>query len=167
MSAVEQDKPLTAQYVRELLAYDQITGAFTWKKKPARRICVGSVAGSLHDGRIIIKIQGIPYRASRLAWLYMTGEWPIGEVDHKDTVSDNNAWLNLRDVSRKVNQQNCRRANCRNVSGLLGVSQKPWGFMVRIYVDGKQHYLGTYRDSQVAHQVYVKAKRQLHEGNTL
>jgi len=158
---------LTQVRLKELLDYNPETGVFVWKVKPARRIMIGDVAGSFREGRVFIRINKRTHRASRLAWLYMTGKWPVGEVDHKDTVSSNNAWLNLRDVSRQINQQNTCRAMSTNVCGFLGVSQKPWGYMARIYAGGKQHYLGTFRSAESAHVVYVEAKRKLHGGNTL
>lgn len=34
--------------------------------------------------RIYIKVRKRGYLGSRLAWFYMTGSWPKGEVDHKD-----------------------------------------------------------------------------------
>lgn len=158
---------LTQARLKELLDYDPETGIFAWKIKPARRIMVGEIAGHFREGRWFIKINKQNHRASRLAWLYMTGEWPCGEVDHMDTVSSNNAWLNLRDVPRQINQQNTRKAMNTNVCGFLGVSQKPWGYMARIYVNGKQHYLGMFKSAEIAHAAYIEAKRKLHKGNTL
>lgn len=54
--------------------------------------------------------------AARLAWLYMTGEWPAGEVDHKDLDATNDKWGNLRAATPFENQQN-RRIRPDNSTG--------------------------------------------------
>jgi hypothetical protein len=130
------------------------------------------VAGSVNPcGYRQIKIDKHLYRAHRLAWLWMTGAWPIQEqVDHINGIRDDNRWANLRNVSRAANNQNQRRAQSRNLSAqLLGVSRKnaAGGFQARIRHEGKEKRLGTFRAAALAHEAYVAAKRKLHEGNTL
>ena len=48
------------------------------------------------DGYLHIEIDGQDCLAHNLAWLYMTGEWPPGEIEHIDGDKLNNAWANLR-----------------------------------------------------------------------
>jgi hypothetical protein len=43
-----------------------------------------------------ITIDGECYRADHLAWLYMTGTWPPGEIEHIDGDNSNDRWANLR-----------------------------------------------------------------------
>lgn len=59
-------------------------------------------------------IHGYHYKASRLAWLYMTGEWPKYEMDHINHVKDDNRWVNLRDVTPAE--------NCANRTGIFAIS---------------------------------------------
>ena len=99
--------------------------------------------------------------------MYMTGEWPNGEVDHIDTNSMNDAWANLRDVSRQVNQQNQRKPLKTNKLGFLGVSKYGNGYLARIHANGVTKCLGTYSTPEKAHEVYLSAKRDLHTGSTL
>ena len=130
----------------------------------------GSVLGCLHGGRYVaFSIDGRYYLAHRLAWVSVTGEWPRGEIDHWDTNGLNNAWKNLRDVTKVVNMQNLRCARKDNKTGLLGASwsERDGLFRACIRVDGKQRYLGMFDSAEAAHAAYVKAKRELHEGNTL
>jgi hypothetical protein len=76
---------LTAEFVRSIFSYEPLTGVLTWKVSPNRRIIIGSKAGTIHkQGRLIVNIKGKLYQASRIIWLYMTGEWPEFEVDHED-----------------------------------------------------------------------------------
>lgn len=107
------------------------------------------------------------YKAHRLAFLSMTGEWPTGEVDHMDGDRLNNRFGNLRDVSHAVNLQNRRNATSRSESGILGV-QKNWNkWYAVITTNGQSKNLGGYATPEEASAVYLQAKRRLHEGNTL
>lgn len=111
---------ITAIELRECLQYDPITGRWVWLKC-ARASWQGRPAGSLDaKGYWVIKINGKSYKASRLAYLYMTGEWPKEEMDHIDGTSWNDAWCNLRPASRLENLQN-RRQRDDNTSGAIGV----------------------------------------------
>lgn len=47
------------------------------------------------DGYRYVDIDGESYRADKLAWLYMTGEWP-DELVHVDGDKGNNVFANLR-----------------------------------------------------------------------
>ena len=114
---------LTAEELRELLRYDPNTGIFRWKVKQ-RRVSygVGDVAGSLDSssGYHRIRIDGRDYRASRLAWLYVYGRWPTDEIDHKNTIRDDDRLANLREATRGQNNYNTKRFST-NTSGLKGV----------------------------------------------
>lgn len=111
---------ITAQKLRERLQYDPNTGNWIWLKTP-RAGYVGRPAGSLDaKGYWIIKIDGQSYKASRLAFLYMTGEWPPDEMDHIDTKPWNDVWTNLRPATRVENIQN-RGMRADNQSGAVGV----------------------------------------------
>ncbi|WP_230878255.1 HNH endonuclease signature motif containing protein [Burkholderia sp. 9779_493] len=114
-----------------------------------------------------ITIDGIRMYAHRLAWFYVYGEWPSGDIDHIDGVRTNNAINNLRDVPRGVNMQNQRRARSNNrTSGLLGVTwhARRYRWCAQIQVDGKRKGIGYFDDAETAHQAYLDAKRKLHAG---
>lgn len=162
----------TASQVRELLHYDPETGVFTRRVSTGGRYgaAVGSVAGCLSDqGYVMVSVMSKQYRAHRLAWLYVTGEWPTAEVDHKDGDRRNNRWSNLRDVPTAVNAQNKRRAQRNSRTGLLGASwsERDGRFVARIKVAGKYQSLGGFDTAQEAHEAYVHAKRQAHAGCTI
>ena len=64
---------LTANRLRNILKYAPATGVFRWKISASTRAPVGTIAGSRNGrGYRQIRIDGRPYSASRLAWLYMT-----------------------------------------------------------------------------------------------
>jgi hypothetical protein len=152
---------LTKAILDSLLSYDAESGSFTWIK-------TGALAGSQRPrGSRQIGISRKIYLEHRLAWLHHYGEWPVNEVDHIDGDPSNNRISNLRDVSHRLNQQNQRRANRDSRIGMLGVSTANSKFIAAIHVGGKRLHLGRFITPEAAHQAYVAAKRQLHEGNTL
>ena len=156
---------LTAERLREVLDYNPDTGVFVWKVRTSTRTHVGDVAGSRNsDGYLQIKIDRIRYKCHRLAWLYINGVWPTGEIDHVNCVRDDNRITNLRDVSRNVNMQNQLAAHSNNVSGMLGVCQRKKGWQAELQYNGIRYYLGSYATPEQAHAAYFKAKRRLHSG---
>ena len=162
---------LTQARLKKLLHYEPETGVFTWKVRPSlkSRRRAGDVAGCRWNKppRRVIGIDGTNYLAYRLAFLFMTGEFPLLGVDHKDTDPSNDAWDNLREASDEINQQNRRRPSKKNRCGLLGVSKKRNGYCAQISIDKKQTYIGTFDTPELAHAAYVAAKRIHHPGCTL
>ena len=68
---------ITAERLRAILHYDPETGIWTWLIAASNNVKVGDVAGSKEkQGYWVIVIDYRRYKAHRLAWLYMTGEWP-------------------------------------------------------------------------------------------
>lgn len=158
---------LPAARVRELLHYDKATGRFTWLvSRPGAP--AGSEAGTINNnGYRLIAVDGVRYRAHRLAWLWVKGVWPAGEIDHRNTKRSDNRWRNLRQATFEHNQQNRRRALRTNRLGLLGVSKAGCRFRATIFYGGKDRHLGTFDTAAEAHAAYVAAKRQHHPGCTL
>ena len=166
----ESMKDLSILRLREVLNYDPVTGIFTWKTRIADRIKIGDVAGTVYGlGYRLIRIDGQQYHAHRLAWLYMTGAWPVHGIDHINGERDQNQFINLRDVPPQYNAQNKRRPAKNNVSGYLGVSWYSRGKCWRagIRVNGKGYHLGYFNDPAKAHQVYLAAKREQHQACTI
>lgn len=97
---------IDAVQLRERLQYDPNTGRWIWLKT-LRRGFEGKPAGSIDaKGYWVIKIDGKSYKASRLAHLYMTGEWPEDEMDHINRTPWDDWWTNLRPATRTENNQN-------------------------------------------------------------
>lgn len=156
---------LTAARLRELLYYDALTGAFNWRETVGRRGKVGQLAGNVHSsGYVHIIISRVSYKAHRLAWLYMTGEWPIGTIDHRDTDRANNVWSNLRDVPGHWNTQNQSAPHKNNKSGFLGVTRQGNYWRSNIRVNGMAIFLGSFSTPEAAHERYLQEKRLRHPG---
>lgn len=150
--------------LKEILTYDDQTGLFYWLKDRGRRVKAGQWAGSQDkEGYIVIRFDGKAYKAHRLAWLYVYGEFPSGDIDHRDGVCHNNRILNLRLATNSQNQQNKKKSIGKS-SKYLGVHfcKKVNKFQALINVNGVQRSLG-YFDSEIeAHEEYLVAKSELH-----
>lgn len=149
---------LTATELRTELQYDPDTGVFTWLRKHhgkhLRR------AGTIDsEGYIRIIIRGRYFQAHRLAWLYMTGTFPI-QVDHKDLNRTNNAWSNLRAATHSQNMANKR---CRASSGLKGAYKCARTAKWNAYIsdNGRQKYLGRFDTKEEAHAAYATEAKKL------
>jgi hypothetical protein len=140
------------------------TGVFRWRVprggKPA-----GSIAGCKHkvDGRIYIGIDGRLYKAHRLAWLYVHGEWPPAGIDHRDTIVSHNWIDNLRPATQAQNMQNIRRPHRDNKTGFLGVqrrSKDTWCARLKcgpLFINSIQ-----FPTPEEAHAAYLRIKSLFH-----
>lgn len=135
---------LTQEILKSLVFYSKKEGTFTYSSGKKE----GKVAGWLTPrGYLELSVRGRTYKAHSLAWFYITGKWPEGEIDHKDRDPGNNSWENLRDVSHFVNSCNVGvRAN--SSSGVTGVNyHKEKGvWIARISVKGNRVCLGNSSD---------------------
>lgn len=48
------------------------------------------------DGYTYVDLEGEKVRADAIAVLFMTGEFPKGEVEHLNGILHDNSWVNLR-----------------------------------------------------------------------
>lgn len=156
----------TASALREILDYDSGTGLFRWKAR-RQRVVVGSVAGARDDrGYTRITIGRRGFRAHRLAWLYVHGQWPDSDIDHINGQRSDNRIGNLRVCTNSENGQN-RGLNANNRSGFTGVSyhRQTGKWQAHIHGGGKRHRLGEYDTAEQAAQAYAEAKTRLHTFN--
>lgn len=153
--------PLPAEELRRLLGYDPETGIFIRLVRTANTIRVGDIAGYVNKaGYRLISVNGAEHNASRLAWFYMTGEWPQRQVDHKNRNKSDNRWANLRIASASQNIANSG-LHSKNKVGLKGVSRRKTGqYEAGICVNYRQIHLGLFNCPAAAHFAYVIAAEQ-------
>jgi HNH endonuclease/AP2 domain len=155
---------LTQKSLKGIINYNPDTGIFT-RIKTTRNVKSGDVAGHLTiHGYIAICVGGRKYSAHRLAWLYMTGEWPKDQIDHINCVRNDNRFVNLREATNSANQQNIKNPRSDNKSGLLGAFFDPKSnkYTSRIKINKKRFYIGTFNTANEAHQAYLNAKSEHH-----
>lgn len=145
---------LNLEYLKDCLSYDCDTGIFVWNERPRSHFKYeklwldwnkrwsGKEAGWIEKSQSNttktsyrkISINGENYKAHRLAWVFITGDWPTGMMDHINGDGLDNSRLNLRDVSNQENTKNQSRRK-DNKSGITGVGwQKAIG---KWYANGR------------------------------
>lgn len=146
-------KTLTLEKLKQHVSYDPETGLFVSLSKRN----YGKVIGHENDkGYIEIRIDNVPYRANRLAFLWMTGEMPTCFIDHKNRVKSDNHWLNLRPATRSQNAANMGLVKT-NSTGMRGVSRSKERFSAAIEVNQKRIWLGRHDTVDEAAHAYNKA----------
>ena len=153
---------LTFERLRAALHYDPITDVFTWLARQRK----GKRAGTDKGGYVQISIDGVLHNAARLAVFYTTGSWPVNDVDHRDRVTNNNRWDNLRDATHAQNMQN-KSLYRRSKTGHTGVhfDAERGKYRAQINVDGKAIRLGRFDTAELAAAAYATAKMDLHTFN--
>lgn len=167
--ALPGPKVLTHIRLLELLSYDPYSGLFKWRIHRKNSTPVGSISGSpTCKGYVGITVDGKQLVAHRLAWFYINGEWPSGQIDHINGIKADNRISNLRVVTNSVNQQNKKSARADNKTGILGVHLHYSGkYQAKINIGGRQRSLGMYLSAADAQAAYIEAKREYHDGCTI
>ncbi len=129
---------ITAPELRQILTYNPTTGIFNRRNDP------GAVLGRIATkGYRQIMVASKRYMAHRLAWLYINGEWPAGQIDHINQAKDDNRIENLRVVTNKQNGENVRHFS-HNTSGLKGVRFRAGSWVAEIKHLKKSQHLGSF-----------------------
>jgi len=156
---------LTQAQLKKILRYDSKTGEFVWRTRQGRRSdLIGKRAGIVQNkGYLSIGISGKRYLGHRLAWLYMHGCFPSGNLDHKNRNRLDNRIINLRVATGAQNAANSKRRTSNR--GLLKGAfwdkhHQRW--TSSIGHNGKPIYLGTFTTAEEAHAAYCKAAKRLH-----
>lgn len=155
-------KPLPdASVLKDLLTYDPHAGSFVWNPRRPEHFAATDArtpewacswwnsrfanqpAGCVDpSGYHLIRINGVDYRAHRVAWMYVNGAEP-DTIDHVNGDRMDNRIENLRDVDAAGNARNAKRRD-DNLSGVTGVGfyPKTGRWRARINRDGKTILLG-------------------------
>ncbi|MBS0251219.1 MAG: HNH endonuclease [Proteobacteria bacterium] len=151
--------------LRELLDYDPATGLFSWKRAVGRNVKTDVwIAGSKQSGGYLrIRIERQLYYAHRIAWFYMTGAWPPGDIDHVNGTRTDNRFANLREASRSENLRN-KGMRANNTSGYKGVcfDKRKGQWRSTITVHKKQTHIGYFATPEQAYAAYCAAAEAHH-----
>lgn len=156
---------LTVERLRAVLDYDPLTGVFVRLVKTSNNVDMSKPPGYVSDqGYLIISVDGREYRAHRLAWLHVTGEWPSNLIDHENEIRLDNRFSNLRDLTKRGNMENQSKPYSGNSSGILGVSRcrRTGRWVANIKSNYRSQYLGRFAKKLDAQAAYLAAKALLH-----
>ena len=142
---------LTQDRLKELLAYDPETGVFQWKRTKGR-MKAGQLAGATDTyGYHVIRVDGVLYKAHRLAWLHTHGNWPAKVVDHINRRPGDNRLCNLREATQSENMHNANRKSESGVPGVRWSSERN-RWVAQIRVGYRNHVIGSFlsKDEAIA-----------------
>ncbi|WP_202210588.1 HNH endonuclease signature motif containing protein [Pseudomonas paraversuta] len=145
---------ITQARLKELFTYDPETGHFTRRIKVSNRHA-GTIAGGINNsGYVMLRIDGKRCMAHRAAWLYMTGEWPVSEIDHINRNGFDNRFANLRDVTHLANLHNRSSGKAEAAEPHVYWDGRKggrwWGCFTFC---GRSHYTGSSRDKATAQKM--------------
>lgn len=144
----EPEESLRDELVRRF-HYDPETGLFTRKVGKA----AGRVIQPSANGYVYLRLSRILRRAHRLAWLYVHGTLPNGEIDHINRQRSDNRIVNLREGSGFLNMHN-QGLRSSNTSGFKGVYRAGNRWTAQINAYGKTYRLGTFASAVEAAAAY-------------
>lgn len=155
------------EQISAAMEYDRLTGSIKWLHRKDVPPCIngryaGKEAGKIDShGYRLIRFNKKTYFAHRIAFLFMNGRWPDGQVDHIDRNPLNNSWANLREATHT---ENMRNRPGLGPSGHKGVSYiaKTGMWRAQIHISGKQHYLGSFETAELAGAAYISRASEVH-----
>jgi len=142
-----------AIHINQILRFES-DGVF-WIKSFPGRVKVGDQAGyviTIRNRRhYVIKINRRVYFIHRLRWLAENGEWPKGQIDHKDRNTLNNKMDNIREATQSQQNANRRPFRDRKFKGVYDNGNK---WRARIGLKRKVINLGSFSSETEAAKRY-------------
>lgn len=151
-----------ADRLRELFDYNPETGALTWRPRPpdsfrsragcamwTKRFSGKHVCVKGKSYRAQVPVDGKAYPIHRIIYKIMTGNDPIGVIDHINQDHTDNRWANLRDVNVRVNRLNTK-ARADNALGIKGVFRRGNKYIASVGLRGVSIHLGIYESEAMA-----------------
>lgn len=154
---------LTQADLKENLYYDPETGLFTWLIPAQRRRLTKEAGHKSSDGYTHVFFRGTLYRAHRLAWFYVHGEFPVGFLGHINGDRSDNRIENLRVADNFQNSHNAQIA-ANNATGFKGVSycKTHKKYRAQCAVNKVNAFLGYFDTPEEASAAYEDFAREHH-----
>ena len=138
--------------IKDYLSYDKDTGLFTWIKC-RKGVKKNKVAGRIDsNGYITICFNYKHYLAHRLAWWFVTENWPKNQIDHENKIKADNRFVNLREATIIQNSGNTFKQSSTNK--FKGVNWHKRDKVWRATCSNK--YLGSFKTELEAAKAYNK-----------
>lgn len=157
---IPKTKTVTHAELIKMLNYDAQSGEMSWRNPAGRN---PKEIGSIHaNGRRYITISRKSYGAHRLAWFYVKGRWPKGNVrpingDYLDLRLENLVVESPSDTARHSKHR------INNTSGYRGVSwDKTRGkWIATIRENNAQRSLGRFDTKEAAAEAFEVARQRI------
>ena len=151
---------LTQERLKELLHYDPETGVLLRVKSGSRLDIVGRPAGTTTaTGYLTTMVDGVSHYCHRLAWLYVYGVWPAGQIDHRNGVRSDNRIANLRDCTCRENQQNrARPSGAANPFRGVSWHARDRHWRAAVTINGTKKNLGAFPKAEDARRAVQRAR---------
>lgn len=152
--------------IDQLLRYDPESGKLFWRVSRGQ-LQAGSEAGTItainqRTPYIRMLVNRRPYLAHRVAWLLMTGSWPVNQIDHRNGDGLDNRWCNLRQADASLNMRN-QALKRTTTSGFRGVNfrKRTGKWKVEITHNEQRLFLGYFDDLEDAVLKRLEAEHEL------
>ena len=131
---------ITHQELLDNFDYHSETGILYRKYKNGD---VQQIGCASRRGYLRLRFNKVSFSVHSLAWMFINGAMPNGQIDHINGITNDNRIENLRDVSQSENMRNCALSK-NSKSGHLGVYwveyRRRWRSM--IFENGKNNHIG-------------------------
>jgi len=149
--------------VRELFTYEPETGDFFWTDKCAKNVKPGGLAGYRDKcGYWGITIDSVIYKAHRVAWAYVHGEWPSLDIDHIDGQRGNNSIKNLRLATNHQNQANRKATFGKSIYKGVCFHKEHKKWMAQLKKNGETEFIGYFTSEEDAAIAYNERAILMH-----
>lgn len=155
---------MNIERLRELFELDEAAGLLRWRVSPTSKVKAGSVAGGENQGGYpVVTVDSKKILIHRIVFAMVNGYLPK-QVDHINGVRNDNRPCNLRAATQLQNNQN-RRTRKDSSSGIKGVcwNSRLGKWEARVRANGKNNYLGLFRDVTEAKNVVCAFREQNHK----
>jgi len=150
---------MDADLARQIWRYDPETGKFFWLVSSRYKVLIGDEAGYFDGKYNRLAYAGKQYKSARVAWLMMTGKWPVDQIDHINQVKTDDRFCNLREAT---NAQNVCNAKVRGRSSVRGIFKRAYGYQVYLHKGFKHFYIGSFKNLEDAVKARNFASQKLH-----
>lgn len=148
---------LTQSRLLELFSYDAQAGHFIRRTDKGPYKANSRAGRAVHRGYRKICIDYHEYYEHRLVWLYMTGAWPQGHIDHVNGVTSDNRFANLRDTSHVENMHNLA-VHRGDEAQPPGVTRAGGKWRARVGVSKERKTIGYFSTKSAAHIAQLISK---------
>ena len=158
----DNERGCTQAWLKARIHYDEDTGVFT-RLGVQGRLNKEAALTPTSNGYFTVCVEGSNFKAHRLAFLYVTGMWPVEGVDHKNGDKRDTRFSNLRLATSSENNHN-RSINTNSKTGVKGVhfSNRRGKFVAQVRKKGSKGFNKEFDTLEEAREAIKIERERLH-----